>query len=426
MTTFGEKLNPYRKNREQLGHKAIRQTVITTNNPSTIDENQLLTVRFPNLGPEDLIVPGTARLSFKIDLESTDDPNRRLVDNLGRAIVKKICIKLEGQEILSIDDSDIYFIYCDLWLTENQRSDLVYQGIQSEDINKLRIDAGDKNTGKKKNVAVAGAFKNRFYIPLDFELLSTHMPYCQSALNDRLSYELTFNNYSRVVISEDVTTTYKISELSLEYEIVTSKELSRIIRDQYQSKVIIFYDRILRHSYSIKNKQDEVWNINLNTPARSMKGILMLFQNPMSPFERKSEEYYNPKIKSVSIVIEGKPNQIFSSGISPFYFYDECRKLFGGGRLNSSTVDHVSKALHLHDVKLSDFLLDKYALWLDFRTTDDSALHGSGRRIENGSEGITLQVEKESETAGAINVYTFVVSDAQMNIENGRLSKLVY
>jgi len=425
MASYGEKLNPFRKHREPLGHKAIRQTVITTNNPSTIDENQLLTVRFPNLGPEDLIVPGSARLAFKIDLESTDDPNRTIVNNLGRAIVKKICIKLEGQEILSIDDSDIFFIYSDLWLTPLKRADLVYQGIQSKNIGKHRINAGDK-TANKKDSALADTFKNRFYIPLDFELLSTHMPYCQSSLNDRLTYELTFNNYSRVILSSDTTTKYKISEISLEYEIVTSPQLSRIIRDQYQSKVTIFYDRVLRHNYSIKNKKDEVWNINLNTPARSMKGILMLFQEPKQEYQRECEEFYNPKIKNVSIVIEGKPNQIFSSGVSPHYFFDECRKLFGGGRLNNPSVDLVSKDLHLHEVRLTDYLTDKYALWVDFRSTDDSSLHGSGRRIENGSEGITLQIEKEQDGEGPINVYTFVISDAQMNIENGRLSKLVY
>ena len=35
-----------------------------------------------------------------------------------------------------------------------------------------------------------------------------------------------------------------------------------------------------------------------------------------------------------------------------------------------------------------------YALCLDFRTIDENTLHGMGRRIENASEGITLQVEK--------------------------------
>ena len=120
----------------------------------------------------------------------------------------------------------------------------------------------------------------------------------------------------------------------------------------------------------------------------------MLFQEPRKEYKRKCEEFHHPKIKNVSLVIEGKPNQLFSCGVSPLYFYDECRKLFAGGRLNNPSVDIVSKDLHLHDVRLPEFLVNKYALWLDFRTTDDLSLHGSGRRIENGSEGITLQIEK--------------------------------
>ena len=53
-----------------------------------IDQNQDLLVRFPNLGNDDIIIPGTANLSFNTELTSTADPNRTLVCNIGRAIVK--------------------------------------------------------------------------------------------------------------------------------------------------------------------------------------------------------------------------------------------------------------------------------------------------------------------------------------------------
>ena len=36
---------------------------------------------------------------------------------------------------------------------------------------------------------------------------------------------------------------------------------------------------------------------------------------------------------------------------------------------------------------------------LDFRTIDENELHGTGRRIENASEGITLQIVKKEESA---------------------------
>ena len=65
-------------------------------------------------------------------------------------------------------------------------------------------------------------------------------------------------------------------------------------------------------------------------------------------------------------------------------------------------------------------------LWLDFRTIDENSLHGTGRRIENASEGITLQIEKKGETAGNLNAYIYLIMDAQLNIENGKFVSALY
>ena len=91
--------------------KRTRQKVIITHNPSEIDQNQLLLIRFPNLGSDDVIVPGMVNLSFNIELASTADPKRTLMSNIGRVIVKKLAVKFEGNEILSIDDFDILVCY---------------------------------------------------------------------------------------------------------------------------------------------------------------------------------------------------------------------------------------------------------------------------------------------------------------------------
>ena len=37
-----------------------------------------------------------------------------LVSNIGRAIIKKLAVKFEGNEILSIDDFDIFACYQDV------------------------------------------------------------------------------------------------------------------------------------------------------------------------------------------------------------------------------------------------------------------------------------------------------------------------
>ena len=140
MTTFGDKLDPYHFARTAWGGvKGNRQSIVVTNNPSTIDANQILTVRFPNLGPDDVIIPGTARVAFNIALNSDEDANRTVVNNLGRAIVKKISVKLEGQEVMSLDDADIYLCYRNLWMTDKERLNAAYYGIHSGENSKNSV-----------------------------------------------------------------------------------------------------------------------------------------------------------------------------------------------------------------------------------------------------------------------------------------------
>ena len=57
---------------------------------------------------------------------------------------------------------------------------------------------------------------------------------------------------------------------------------------------------------------------------------------------------------------------------------------------------------------------------------DENELHGTGRRIENASEGITLQIEKKEESVGALNAYIYLIMDAQLHIQNGAYISTVY
>ena len=94
---YGKGLNPERSLKTPKGIKGTRQKVIVTHNPSEIDQAQELLVRFPNLGSDDVIIPGTVNLSFNIELTSAVDINRTLVSNIGRAIIKKLAVKFEGE-----------------------------------------------------------------------------------------------------------------------------------------------------------------------------------------------------------------------------------------------------------------------------------------------------------------------------------------
>ena len=101
--------------------KGTRQKVIVTHNPSEIDQAQELLVRFPNLGSDDVIIPGMSNLSFNIELTSAVDANRTLVSNIGRAIIKTLAVKFEGNEIMSIDDFYVFACYRDLWKTKSEK-----------------------------------------------------------------------------------------------------------------------------------------------------------------------------------------------------------------------------------------------------------------------------------------------------------------
>ena len=176
---YGKRLNPERSLRTPKGIKGTRQKVIVTHNSSEIDQAQELLVRFPNLGNDDVIIPGMVNLSFNIELTCTVDANRTLVSNIGRAIIKKLPVKFEGNEIMSIDDFDMFACYRDLWKTKSEKRDAIHQGIISNDgcmenCIKLRINASDKSTGNSQDKAIADAYGNKFIIPLDFEMLVQH------------------------------------------------------------------------------------------------------------------------------------------------------------------------------------------------------------------------------------------------------------
>ena len=125
----------------------------------------------------------------------------------------------------------------------------------------------------------------------------------------------------------------------------------------------------------------------------------------------------------VSVTIEGKPNQLYAQGMRSFEQYDEIHKYFAEGMQRDNDVQ---KQLELHDLSVGEYLTNKYALWLDFRMIDENFIHGTGRRIENASEGISLQIEKTAKTAGALNVFIYLIMDAQLNIQNVTYVSAIY
>ena len=147
---------------------------------------------------------------------------------------------------------------------------------------KLRINAKNKDaTTNAQGDAVAKAYGNKFIIPLDFEMLDSSITCYQSGLGNRLCYEITFNNYRKVIIASGHATTpdakYEIKDIALEYEIVIQQDLSSSISTEYQNKALQC-DRILRYRQIPVNKSDTTRNWSFNISCRLLKGILVLLE----------------------------------------------------------------------------------------------------------------------------------------------------
>ena len=423
----GNKLNPQRSYKKGFALKGLCQHIIKTNNPSTIGPGELLTVRFPDLKENQVIIPGTTKLTFNITLAGTD-VNRTIVGNLGRNIIRKHVVKLDGNEIISIDDYDVLFSYIESWKTATERRNAVFQGIvetdgQTENAIKHGINATDK-ASNAKDQTVASIYDNRFCIPLDFEILESSLPLYQYGLGSRLTYELTFNDYGDVIKATDPDATYTISNISLEFDTVTNSSLASQVRTEYM-KSSILYDRILRARIIPLDKSNTSFSVDINSPSKCLKGVLLIFTKERSAtkFTRDTEEFYNPKITKVEVTVEGVPNE-YAQNMEYRHQYDEIVKHFAEGRLKEAGA--IQKDLQLHNVDIASYYTDKYALWLDFRTIDDNRLHGSGRRLENTSEGIRLQITKKAESAGKLSCYLYIFQDAQINISDAQFLNVVY
>ena len=243
------------------------------------------------------------------------DVNRTLVGNLGRNIIRKLVVKLEGNEIISIDDYDVLYSYYDCWKCKTKRLNAVFQGIieadsQTENAIKHRINATDK-ANNAKDQTVASIYDNHFCIPLDFEILESSLPLYQYGLGSHLTYELTFASCSNVIKANKPDATYTISNISLEFDTIMNASLASQIRTEYM-KSSILYDRILRAHIIPLNKSDTSFSVDINSPSKSLKGVLLIFTQERSAtkFARDTEEFQNPNIMKVEVTMEGVPNEL--------------------------------------------------------------------------------------------------------------------
>ena len=71
--------------------------------------------------------------------------------------------------------------------------------------------------------------------------------------------------------------------------------------------------------------------------------------------------------------MEGKPNQLYAQGMRFFEQYDEICKYFTERKQRDNDANEIQKHLQLYDLSLGEYLVNKFALWIDFRMIEKTS-----------------------------------------------------
>ena len=171
--------------------KAERTVKRITFNPTSANPGDTLYVSVPKLAANEVIVPGSLALVFDINLKVTGaHANNYLVQNVSRALVDKLNVKFAATTIQDTTSYGIYKTFEDLFLSRDERENMLREGIQSLDLCKIRSGAGDKKTsGVDAENELNAVYGTKYRINLDHLILTDHGVFYPQALYNDLVFE---------------------------------------------------------------------------------------------------------------------------------------------------------------------------------------------------------------------------------------------
>ena len=113
--------------------KAERTVKRITFKATEANPGETLYVSVPKLADNEVIVPGSLALVFNINLKVTGaHANNYLVQNVSRALVDKFIVKFASSIIQETTSYGIYKTFEDLFLSKDDRENMLREGIQSD------------------------------------------------------------------------------------------------------------------------------------------------------------------------------------------------------------------------------------------------------------------------------------------------------
>jgi len=370
---YTKEIEPTFTDKIPLGSKSERATHIVTHNPNAATAGEVLYVRCPKLTSGMNLVSGSLDLVF--DLIVSGNAGNVLVQNVAKNLFSRVVLKFEGEVLYDLVNNQLIETYRDLYKHTKDRVNSTFYGISNDDLRSAQSGASE-----------AGG-------------------------DDAILYQ--------ILKSPDGDMKYTLSNIQLEYETIQDVDLSRRITGSYNSGKSFLYEHVLHFRTSTWKQSDTILNENINVPRKSLKGILLLLTMAQPQATYDSENFINPQIESVEITIEGVPNKVYSQGYAPRHLWKEARRYFG-----QTAADH---DIYINEL---DFHRDKFCLFVDARSFQSVDHHGQGLKIENTKDGVQLQIKKKDTHVDDVdkNIYAhiYVLSDAMITIEGGKLKNIMF
>ena len=234
--------------------------------PNIAYSNQHTDIEIPHGSRDHVIIPDTVKITFNLEIISTDKAHS-VANNVGRALVNKKVLMLGSKETNTINNSDIYDKYKDLYLSENEREKKLLQGIQSANGLKAQVGAkksdGTALTVTTQENAIKQTLDKRFVISLDFDFFKH--PVYPYRLKEDLIVRLELNSSEKVILcTGDTSATYKLSDISLEYDAIFDQLYATSISEMYTGRTSIPYTKVTSIHYQTLSKKDSTWKIDVN------------------------------------------------------------------------------------------------------------------------------------------------------------------
>ena len=175
LSSRGEELKPGYKKLKLNPIKGKRSVKVTSLIKTEAAPEDIYTVSIPALNPNQCIVPDTMALSFKF---SNSNAKSWFLNNLGRLLVDRLSVFVQGVETYQNTGESMLEIYKDLWRSEDDRKKRQEYGLANENTRKL-ISKDDSGSDSAKtdgilDKTVAEMF-DRMKIPLG-KILVDHGP----------------------------------------------------------------------------------------------------------------------------------------------------------------------------------------------------------------------------------------------------------